>query len=218
MLNELVAELTTYLAVVVALVSIWRYRQLTPALRFIALLTCFDAATELVAAVLHHLGLPNLFLYPISLGGEALLLTLAYRQILTSLYVKRTVAAVLTAYLLFTLVETWLKLGSIQYFVTVQVVSNLYILGLAALYFQVLLNELQVEHLRHDPFFWLSTGLIIYALGNLLIALSSDYMHTHYSPHLQGLIQHGVRNFFNIELYAAYLVALLLRPPVAARL
>lgn len=212
MLSELVAEFTTYLAVVAALVGVWRYRQLTSALRYIALLTCFDAATELIVAILHHLKLPNLFLYPLSLGGEALLLTLAYRRVLASSQLKRTITAVLTVYLLFTLVEAWLKLGSIQYFVTVQVISNLYLLVLAGLYFRQLLNELYVTQLSRDPLFWLSTGLTVYALGNMLIVLTSDYVLAHFSHSTQVLVQHGIRNLFNIGLYAAYLVALLLRP------
>lgn len=212
MFDELIAKLTVYLAVATAFTGLWRYRLLAPTVRFIALLVCFDAATEVTAGILRSLAIPNLFLYPVSLGGEALLLTLAYRRILSLPRLNRPLLVLLAAYLAFTLIEAWAKLGTVQYFVAVQVVSNLLMLGLAALYFQKLLNELQAQSLRHDPFFWVSVGLAIYALGNLLIVLSSDYIRAHYSTAMQRLVQHGVRNFFNIELYAAYLVALLLRP------
>ena len=184
-------------------------------MRFIALLVCFDAATEITAFVFKLLlpGIPNLFIFPISLAGEALFLTLAYRRVLASPTLDKTLLGVLGAYLVFILTQAWLKLGAPQYFVAAQVVSNLYMLGLAVLYFRKLLNELHVETISHDPFFWVSVGLAIYALGNMFIALGSDYIMAHYSVEVQRIVLLGVRNLFNIELYALYLVALWMRPP-----
>lgn len=203
------------LAVFCALMGIWRYRQLTSAMRFIALLVCFDAATEITAVVIRMLSpsTSNLFIFPISLAGEALFLTLAYRRVLASPALDKTLLGVLGAYLVFVLTQAWLKLGAPQYFVAAQVVSTLYMLGLAVLYFRKLLNELHVETISHDPFFWVSVGLAIYALGNMFIALGSDYIMAHYSIEIQRIVLLGVRNLFNIELYALYLVALWMRPP-----
>lgn len=203
------------LAVFCALIGIWRYRQLTSAMRFIALLVCFDAATEMAAVTVRMLSpsTSNLFIFPISLAGEALFLTLAYRRVLASPTLDKTLLGVLGAYLAFILTQAWLKLGAPQYFVAAQVVSTLYMLGLAVLYFRKLLNELHVETISHDPFFWVSVGLAIYALGNMFIALGSDYVMAHYSIEVQRIVLLGVRNLFNIELYALYLVALWMRPP-----
>jgi hypothetical protein len=184
-------------------------------MRFIALLVCFDAATEMTAVVVRMLSpsTPNLFIFPVSLAGEALFLTLAYRRVLASPTLAKVLLGVLGAYLVFILTQAWLKMGTAQYFVAAQVVSNLFMLGLAALYFRKLLNDLHVAKLRHDPFFWISAGLAIYALGNMFIALSSDYVMAHYSIEVQRLVLLGVRNLFNVELYAIYLVALWMRPP-----
>jgi len=203
------------LAVFCALMGIWRYRQLTSAMRFIALLVCFDAATEITAVVIRMLSpsTSNLFIFPISLAGEALFLTLAYRRVLASPALDKTLLGVLGAYLVFVLTQAWLKLGAPQYFVAAQVVSTLYMLGLAVLYFRKLLNELHVEAISRDPFFLVSVGLAIYALGNMFIALGSDYIMAHYSIEIQRIVLLGVRNLFNIELYALYLVALWMRPP-----
>lgn len=203
----------TCLAIVVALVGIGRYKQLPSALRLIALLVCFDAFTEITGVITDILLPSNLFVFPISLAGEGLLLALAYRQALASPRLGRGLLVVLGFYLLFILVQAWLKLGTVQYFTTAQVVSNLLMLGLAALYFRKLLHDLHVTRLRHDPFFWISVGLAIYALGNMFIALSSDYVMAHYSIEAQRLVLLGVRNLFNIELYVLYFVALWMRPP-----
>lgn len=196
-----------------ALVGLWRYRWLGPALRFVALLACFDAVTEVTFAVFNWLLVPNLFLMPFSLAGEALLLTLAYRQALASARLNQVLPWALGTYLVFLLGEAWLRLGTVQYFATSQVISNLYTLTLAALYFRRLLNELHVAQLSRDPFFWLSVGLTGFALGNMFIMLSSDYVMAHYSVAVQRLVLLSIRNLFNILLYAAYLVALWMRPP-----
>jgi hypothetical protein len=210
-----IADLVVYLAAFCALSGIWRYRQFTSAMRFIALLVCFDAATEITAAVITLLALStsNLFIFPVSLAGEALFLTLAYRQVLASPTLNKILLGVLGAYLVFVLTQAWLKLGTPNYFVAAQVVSNLFMLGLAVLYFRKLLNELHVEKISRDPFFWVSAGLAIYALGNMFIALGSDYVMAHYSKEIQRLVLLGVRNLFNLELYVIYLVALWMRPP-----
>ena len=211
---QLIGHFAISLAVLGALVALGRYRQLGPALRLVALLVCFDAATELtVVAFSYWLHKSSLFLFPVSLGGEGLLLTLAYRRVLAAPLLGRVLVVVVAGYLAFLLVDAWLKLGTVQYFVAAQVVCNLLMLGLAALYFRRLLHELHVPHLGTDPFFWVSVGLVVYALGNLLIALSSDYVLAHYSEDTQYFVLRGLRNVFNAALYSAYLVALCVRPP-----
>lgn len=99
--------------------------------------------------------------------------------------------------------------------VSLEIVSNLIQISLAGLYFQKLLNELRVEHLRRDPFFWFSVALAVYGLGSMLIYLFSNYMLAHYSVNLQKIIMWGVRNLFNIQLYLAYMLVLWARPAPA---
>lgn len=208
-----VGNFAVCIVVLAALVGLARYRQLSPAIRYVALLAIFTVALEATAYVFIAKKRPNLFLLPISLVGEGLLLTLAYRRILASPRLGRALLAGLAVYLTFLLAETLRNQGTIQYYVAAQVVSNVVLLGLAALYFRQLLHELRVEHLSQDPFFWLSTTLVIYAQGNLLIALSSDYLIAHCSLAAQQLVLHGMRNLFNILLYATYFTVIWMRPP-----
>lgn len=209
-----IGDFAICIVVLAAVVGLARYRRLPPAVRYVALLAVFTAAVELTAQLLSLGKHPfTLFLFPVSLAGEGLLLTLAYRRVLTSPQLGRALLGVLGVYLPFLLVEAVRKQGIIQYYVVAQMVGNGIMLGLAALYFRQLLHELRVERLRHDPFFWLSVTLVVYALGNALIALSSDYLVAHYSLAAQWLVLRGVRNLFNILLYATYLLVLWMRPP-----
>ena len=208
------SDLTTLFAVVAGLVGLVRYRQVAPSLRVVALLAIFDALAELTASLIGtFLHTPNLFMLPLVIIGEVVLATLAYGRALQSAAFNRALPWLLGLFGAYALLESLLRLSATRHLVSLEIGSNLIQLSLAGLYFQKLLNELQVGRLRTDPFFWLSVALAVYGLGNLLISLSSNYVLTHCSIDVQRAILLGVHNVFNIQLYLAYCLALCLRPP-----
>ncbi|RZK23637.1 MAG: hypothetical protein EOO56_04395 [Hymenobacter sp.] len=157
----------------------------------------------------------NLFLFPFVSIGELVLLGLTYRQVLQSTAFNRALPWLLSLFSAYALFVSFSQFGMTRYAVGLATFVNLLMLGLAGLYFRKLLDELQVEQLRYDPFFWVSVGLAVYGLGNLLISLSYNYLLVHYSVQLQLIILVGVRNLFNVTLYLSYCVALWLRPQKA---
>jgi hypothetical protein len=202
------------LAIAAGLLGLVRYRQLAPSLRWLALLAGFDAAAELTGStlteVLHFRN--TLFLGPFIVAGEIVLQTLLYRQVLRSAAFNRVVPWLLGIYCFYALLNSSVVSAVTTNAVSLEIVSNLLQISLAGLYFQKLLNELRVEHLRRDPFFWFSVALAVYGLGNMLIYLFSNYMLAHYSVSLQKIIMWGVRNLFNVQLYLAYMLVLWARP------
>ena len=203
------------LAIVAGLIGLARYRQLPPGLRYLALLACFDALMELTAKYVHDIVKlkSNLFLFPFVSIGELVLLGLAYRQALQSAAFSRALPWLLGLFSGYALFVSFSQFGLAHYAIGLATLVNLLVLGLAGLYFRKLLNELRVQELRHDPFFWLSAGLVVYGLGNLLISLSYNYLVAHYSVQLQLFVLWGVRNLFNVLLYLAYCWALWIAPP-----
>jgi hypothetical protein len=215
-LYHILSELAVGLAVAAGLLALVRYRWLGPGLRGLAWLAIFDALMETIVFVRASLlNSPNLFMAPLIIVGEIVLVGLAYRQALQSAAFNRVLPWLLGLFGTYALLESLLRLSATRHLAALEIVSNLLQLSLASLYFQKLLNELQVKRLRADPFFWLSVGLAVYGLGNLLISLSSNYLLTHCSLQLQRIILLGVHNVFNIQLYLAYCLALCLRPPQA---
>ncbi len=202
------------LAVATGLLGLGRYRQLVPSLRWLALLAGFDAVSELTYSLLVDVFKfsNNMFLTPFVLAGEIVLLTLLYRQVLRSATFNRVVPWLLGIYCFYALLNSSVVTTVTTNSVSLEIVSDLLRIGLAGLYFQKLLNELRVENLRRDPFFWFSVALAMYGLGNMLITLFSNYLLAHYSINLQKIIMWGVRNVFNIELYLAYILVLWARP------
>lgn len=191
-----------------------RFRQLPLGLRYVAVLAGFDTAMELTTLVLIevvHLK-SNLFLGPLVAVGEVALLGLAYREVLQSAPLNRLMPWVVGLFGLYALVDALVGLGVVRYAAGVQITADLLQLGLAMLYFWKLLSELHVEHLRREPFFWISTGLVVYVLGDLFITLVSNYLLAHYSHGLQLTVILVIRPLFVITLYCAYSLALWMRP------
>lgn len=192
-----------------------RFRRLLPSQRHLALLAGFDVTVELTAKFLSqvvHLK-SNLFLFPIVLTGEIALLALLYQRALQSPVFTRVAPWLAGLFGLYALLDHLAPHTAVHYAPGVQVVSYLLMLGMAGLYFRKLLNDLQVTHLSQEPVFLLSVGLIVYALGSLLIALFSNYILTYYSHTMQILVLDLLRNLFNLELYVCYIAVLWMRPP-----
>jgi hypothetical protein len=206
--------LNIVLAVGAAFSGLILFQRLLPSQRHLTLLACFDVTIELTAKFLSqvvHLK-SNLFLFPIVLTGEIALLTLLYQRALQSPTFTRVAAWVAGLFGLYALLDHLAPHTAVHYAPGVQVVSYLLILGMAGLYFRKLLNDLQVTRLRQEPVFLLSAGLTVYALGNLLIALFSNYIIAHYSRTTQIIVFNLVRNLFNAELYVCYIAVLWMRP------
>jgi hypothetical protein len=206
--------------IVASLIGLTRYRRLPASLRYLTLLACFDALMEVTTSILSTdmvrkvLSInTNLFLFPFVSIGEVTLLALAYRQVLQSVSFNKALPWLLGLFSAYALSVSFSQWGMARYAVGLSTVMNLLMLGLAGLYFRKLLDELQVEQLRTDPFFWVSVGLAVYGLGNLLISLFSNYLITNCSIQLQMIILWGVRNVFNVSLYASYCWALWIALP-----
>lgn len=202
------------LAIAAGLLGLARYRHLVPSLRWLVLLAGFDAGAELTyTALVEIFSFHNTnFLTPFVVAGEIVLQTLLYRQVLRSGAFNRAVPWLLGLFCFYALLKSSIVSPVMDHVVGLEIVSNLIQIGLAGLYFQKLLNELRVTHLRRDPFFWFSAALAAYGLGNLLIYLFSNYLLAHYSVELQKIVFWGVRNVFNIQLYLAYILVLWVRP------
>ncbi|MGI4866847.1 MAG: hypothetical protein ACRYFZ_23215 [Janthinobacterium lividum] len=204
---------TIGLGILTSILGLVRYRWLSPSLRWLALLATFGALMDIIATSINKLlHTSNLFLLPFVIVGELILLALAYRQALQSAAFSRALPWVLSLFSVYALLESVLQLGLVRHAVPLEIINCLLQLGLAGLYFQKLLNELRVEHLRADPFFWVSVALVVHGLGAVFISLSSNYILAHCSLQVQMIALWGLLNVFNILLYLAYCWALGMRP------
>ena len=187
------------------------FRRLSSNLHWLAVLIWLGLAVEATAMVFHLKHLPNLFLIPIDAAGEVWLLSLVYKEALQWPTYSRWRPWVAGAFVLGAALSGWLMTDPTHFQPMLMVSESLLLLLLPGLYFRKLLNELHVRNLARDAMFWVSTGLLLYFLGKLLIGLFSNYLLAHYSKELNLWVWfvHAVLLFV---LHSCYLRALWLRP------
>ncbi|AMR27761.1 hypothetical protein A0257_12095 [Hymenobacter psoromatis] len=180
-------------------------------LRYLVALLGLEVATEIVGNVLTHYRQPNLFIISIYLAGDIWLLALVYDKTLNWPAFSRLRPWLAGGFVAYCALDSLLAPEVARFKPTLLVLESLLILGLVALYFRKLLNELRVNNLSQEPMFWVSIGLIIIHLGNLQIALFSNFSLSHYSRQLNLNIW-AIHALLLVVLYSCYLVALWIRP------
>lgn len=209
-LQQLLMRLTLVPVLVAGIIGFMRFRHLPLNLRYLAGLVWFILPIELVGIGLMLLHRNNLFLMPIYAVGECWLLALVYRHTLHLASFTRLVPWLVGGFAAYALADSLLAPGLTQFRPGQQVIQNIVVLGFVTLYFRKLLNELRVEQPTREPMFWVSTGLFVYALGYLQIALFSNYL-LRYSLQLNHNIW-AVHSLLYIVLHVCFGVALWMRP------
>lgn len=155
---------------------------------------------------------PNLFLIPFDVVGELTLLALAYRPVLRSAALHRWLPVGLAVFAAYALGSSVARPAALRFRPDLQVTEDCLLLLLVALYFRQLLSEMLVKQLEREPMFWVSTGLFIYCLGNIQIALFSNYLLQHYSRQLNSAVW-NIHLLLILVLYGCYAIALWMRLP-----
>lgn len=171
-----------------------------------------EVATELATSILLYHHQPNLFIGPIFAAGEFWLLSLVYDKALNWPAFSRLRPWLAGGFVAYCALDSLLAPEVARFKPALLVLESLLVLGLVALYFRKLLNELRVANLSREPMFWVSIGLVINHLGNLQIYLFSNFLLGHYS-HQLNLDIWAIHSLLLVVLYSCYLVALWIRPP-----
>ena len=191
-------------------IGLVRFHQLPRGLRFLVWLIGFVLVLEAITRVLREQHRPNLFLMPIYSVVEFCLLALVYREALQSAFFSRLVPWLVGSFTIYALFDSLQTSLLTQFRPGQQVVQSVLVLFIVGAYFRKLLNELMVRRLEQEPMFWISTGLFVYFLGYVQIALFSNYL-LRYSKQLNLTIW-AVHALLYMLLYSCYSLALWMRP------
>jgi hypothetical protein len=208
---EKIAFVAYIILALLALVSIWRFRQLPTNLRYLVALVGLEVLTEVVSYVLHLYHKPNLFINPFFIAGEFWLLALVYDKTLRYPEFSRVRLWLAGAFAIYCALDFLLAPEVARFKPALQLTESVLILGMVSLYFRKLLHELRVTRLEREPMFWISVGLVINHLGKSQIYLFSNFLLSHYSHQLNSSIW-DIHALLLAVLYSCYLVALWIRP------
>jgi hypothetical protein len=209
-LPRLLIQLALLPILLAAVTGMVRFRRLPPELRYLAVLAVFVLVLEALARLLAWWHQPNLLLMPIYTAGEFCLLVLVYRQALQSTKFTRAAPWLMGLFIAYLLLDSWLAAEPTRFRPNQQVIQSVLLIGLTGLYFRKVLHELRVQQLEREPMFWVSTGLFIYYVGYIQIALFSNYLLS-YSLMLNRNIW-AIHALLSMVLYGSYCVALWMRP------
>lgn len=209
--NHLVRLLVLVPLLLAGVGGLLRFHRLALPLRYLTGLVGWSLLIELTARLLQSYKVPNLFLIPIDLVGELTLLFLVYQAALRSKALNRWGPVVLALYAAYALFSVLAGPTTVRFRPDLQVTEDFLLLVLVGLYFRKLLSELRVQRLERDAIFCVSAGLFLYCLGNLQIALFSNYLLQRYSQQFNVNVW-SIHALLILILYSCYALALWMRP------
>jgi hypothetical protein len=190
-------------------ILLWRYPTVSPHLRILLPLFLLTAGVEIPAR--YFVAHPNHWLYNLYLPVEFLLFTALYYFAFTTPRIKRIV---LTGSVLLVLFAVWNMIagqGFYSFNTYTVLVSGLLILTWIFFYFRELLRRSEYVTLTREPMFWISSGMLVFYLGNVFVAGTINYFIAENRNIAVLLLQ--VIKVLNILMFASFIVALLCPPP-----
>ena len=180
--ERFISDFSTVTLIVAGVIGVVRYRRLGRPMRYLVVLTLLALVVTAMAMWLQRQHRPNLFLAPIDTAIEFTLLALMYRLSLRELAISRLIPALVAVFLMGTALTYRPRLDTAEFSPVQRFIEGVVVLAFVFYYFRrEIMRKVVTRHLERDPMFWVSTGLLLYFSGNLLIFLTSNLV-LKYSP------------------------------------
>lgn len=197
--------------IIAAVTGLVRLRQLDRPQRYLLGLTLFALSMEIASHALAYFKRPNLFLAPIDTAVEFGFLAFIYRRALAPSMVSRLIPALVGLFVLGSALTYSPHFDTAQFNPVQRVVESVLALGFVALFFRrEIARRVVTARLEYEPMLWVSTGLLLYFSGNILIFLSSNYVLNH--SRAMSLTVWSIHAMLYIFLNILYTVALCSTP------
>jgi len=184
-----------------------RYRGATRAVKLLCCLIFFAVATESISRIFWFFKVSNLFLWPIYITVEFGLLLWMYSFVLDQAWLSKSWKWMVVGFVVTVLIR---EVGQSGHSVWIdnagRSIESVVTIFLALAYFYKVFQELKVQNLLHEPFFWVSAGLLLFFSGNFLIFIFMNFILL-YSKGLNDQIW-VIHALMNYMLYITYTIAL----------
>jgi hypothetical protein len=206
--REQLIVLFTYLPVLIAsAMALVRYRGAARPVKLLCWLIFFALLIESISRIFWFFKVSNLFLWPIYITVEFGLLLWMYSLVLDQ---KWLTTAKGWSVCIFTIIVLVRELGQSGQSVWIdnagRSIESVIVILLALAYFYKVFQELKVQNLLLEPFFWVSAGLLLFFSGNFLIFVFMNFILL-YSKNLNAQIW-VIHALMNYMLYITYAIAL----------
>ncbi|RYU82182.1 hypothetical protein [Hymenobacter persicinus] len=185
----------------------WRWPHLPSALRLLACYLVFTEAT-LLAAALTEMYWPrwHLLVWQAFTITETLFFFRIYYLTLRVPLWRRFIVVAAPLFAAFALLDTFYLEGMHQVNAFTHVLQSALLIGLALLYFEQLLNELEVVRLEHDPLFLVSTAVVLYFSGTVLMYVFINHFLTA-KDYASNQVVYTINSIVNLIQYSLFALA-----------
>ncbi|WP_353722485.1 hypothetical protein [Dyadobacter sp. 676] len=206
--REQLIVLFTYLPVLVAaLMASLHYRSAESAVKLLCGLIFFALFIESISRIFWFFRVSNLFLWPIYITVEFGLLTWMYSLVLGQKWLNAARGWMIGGFTAIVLVRELGQHGQSVWIDNAgRSIESVIVIFLALAYFYKVFQELKVQNLLLEPFFWVSAGLLLFFSGNFLIFIFMNFILL-YSKNLNDQIW-VIHALMNYMLYITYAIAL----------
>ena len=209
--EQLILIFTFFPILMAVILAALKVKVVNQPLRILCWLIFFALATECVGRVLWLLKTSNLFLWPIYITVSFSLILWMYSIVLANRFLTRIRLVLQIAFLGLIMLRVWT--GSSQGVIIDNLgllVESGVVIGLALAYYVKVFQEVKIQALWLEPFFWVSTGLFLFYTGNFLIFIFINYILLYSSKlNTQVWVVHALLNYL---LYGIYTIALWISP------
>jgi hypothetical protein len=158
-------------------IGLKRFRKLGPSQRYLLALTLLALLMEVIIRILAHYKQSNLFLAPVDTVIEFTFLGLIYRRELQPAGISRLIPLLIVGFVLGSALSYSPQFDNPQFSPVQHFIESLLVLTFVGIYFHREINrQVFIRRLEREPILWISTGLLLYFLGNILIFLTSNYV------------------------------------------
>lgn len=188
-----------------------KFRYLNTSLRLLGLLLLLTLLFEVYAAFLMFNQVRNLYLFHYLTPLQYVLTALLFRSTLHSVRFRTIITYSIPVFLVISLLISLTVQGTNDYNSYALMLKSLLTTCWVLCYFREIFSGLRLVRLETEPMFWVSTGMLFYALGSFFAEGLMNYLLLQSYPFALQLYYLSV--LLGYLLYSAFLVALLLAKP-----
>jgi hypothetical protein len=168
--------LSFFLQAIIAVLFFSFYRWCNKALKIIGVAIVVNLIVELVAYIFALGGRNNLFIFHGLTIFQFCMLSLFYKHIIQYARVRIAVDIAIPLFILFAIINAVYFNPLNRYNSYALVIKHFFLSLLILTYFYQLLISNEVEIIQLNPYFWISSGLLIASLGNFFIEGLMNYL------------------------------------------
>lgn len=159
-----------------AIIGAFFFKSLPNPIKVLYAFICMTAFIEVFSSILFAFGKNNIVLYEIHTYIEFLLISAVYFLIFKGKIIRATLMLSTIIFVVYLLRSSYLRIESEQLDTKSIIIESIILIAYFVYYMVSLLGKSKHPYLETQPYFILTSGLLLYFVGNLFVYFFYDYL------------------------------------------